>query len=108
MQEGDRWFRTGNCWCRKVITVARGSLLHEGCRWRRTGSCWCRKVVAAGVELIAVRAGRWLLPQKGGRLKRAGSCFCMDMVAGVGVVVAAAEKWSPMQEGSCWCRLKGY
>ena len=38
----------------------------------------------------------------------AGSCWFRKMVAGAELVAAAAGKWSPVQEGSCWCRLKGY
>ena len=44
--------------------------------------------------------------QEGGRWCRTGSYFCSEVAAGSGVVVAAAGKWSSVQEGSCWCRLK--
>ena len=48
---------------------------------------WCRKVVA-GAGLGASSAGKWS--------------------HGAGVLVAAAGKMSPVQEGNCWCHLKGY
>ena len=48
MQEGGRWFRTGSCWCKKVVA---GSGLVAA------GSCWCRKVVV-GSGLVAAGAGR--------------------------------------------------
>ena len=78
------------------------------------GICYCRKVVAgsgliaAGAELVAAGARRWSLLQEGGRRCRTGSCFCREVVADAGVVVAATGKWSPVQEGSCWWRLKEY
>ena len=71
MQEGGRWFRTGRCWCRKVVT---------GTGLVATFSCWCRRVVAsaglvaASAELVAAGAGRWSLLQEGGSRCRSGSC----------------------------------
>ena len=58
MQEGDRWSRTGICWCRKVVA---GSGLVVASVY------WCRKVVAgsglvvADAELAAAGAGKWTL-----------------------------------------------
>ena len=122
---GGRWFRTGICWCRKVVA---GSGLVAAC------ICWCRKavagsgLVAAGAELVSAGAERWSLLQEGGRWDRAGCCWwrnvvvgagrwsllqeggrrCKKVVAGAGLVVSAAGKWSTVQEGSCWCRLRMY
>ena len=58
--------------------------------WCRTSSCW------------------YVLLQEDGCRCRTGSCFCREVPAGAGVVVAAAVKWSPVQESSWWCRLKEY
>ena len=44
MQEGDRWFRTGSCWCRKVVAGL--------------------GLVAASAELVVAGAGRWSLEQE--------------------------------------------
>ena len=73
-----------------VVISAGAGLLVAGVCWRKkvvagsglvvSGVCWCRKVVA-GSGLV---------------------------VAGEELVVAAAVKWLPLQEGSCWCRLKEY
>ena len=46
MQEGDRWFMTGICWCRKVVAGP--------------------GLVVAGAELVVVvssEAGKWSLVQ---------------------------------------------
>ena len=42
--------------------------------------------------------------QEGGCWFKTGSYWCRKVFAGAGLVVAAAGKWSPMQEGGCWCR----
>ena len=65
-------------------------LVQEVGRWCRTGSCWYR---------LVQEIGRWF---------RTSSRWCRELAAGAGVVVAAAVKWSPVQEGSCWYRLKEY
>ena len=59
------------------------------------GVCWCRMVVAGSGLLVA-----------GAELVVAGICWCRKMVAGAGLVAASAGKWLPVQEASCWCRLK--
>ena len=48
-------------------------------------------------------------------LVQEGDCCCRKVVTGEGLVatdaelvVAAAGKWSPVHEGSCWCRFSGY
>ena len=61
MQEDGRCFRTGVCWCRKVVAgsglvVAGAELVAAGIYWYRkviagsglvvAGVCWCRKVIA--------------------------------------------------------------
>ena len=53
MQEDGRWFRTGSCWCRKVVTGS--GLVVAGAELVVAGICWCRKVVA-GSELVVAGA----------------------------------------------------
>ena len=85
MQESGRWFRTGSCWCRKV--VAGSGLVVAGAEQVVAGICWCRKVVV-GAGLVIT-----------------GVCWCRKVVTGSGVVVAGAElvsagagKWSLVQD----------
>ena len=42
-QESGHWFRTGSCWCRKVVAGS-GMLVAAAVRWSpvQEGSCWCR------------------------------------------------------------------
>ena len=111
MREGGRWFRTGSCWCRtgscwnllvqegdrwcgKAVAVS--GLVVAGVCWCRTGNRCCKKVTGSG--LVAT----------GAELVAAGICWCRKMVAVVGLVAASAGRWSPVQVGSCWCRLKEY
>ena len=70
--------------------------MREGGRWFRIGSCClllvqevrrCKRAVA-GAGLVATGA-------------ETGSCWCRK-------VIAAAGRWSLVQEGSCWCRLREY
>ena len=119
---GGRWFRTGICWCRKgfagpglVVVVSAGagklSLVQD---WLLLVSAGTGKVVAgSGLVVTGVYWRRKVVAGSG--LVVAGVCWCRKVVAGSGLVVAGAElvvaatvKWLPMQEGSCWCRLKEY
>ena len=50
MQEDGRWFRSGICWCTKV--VAGSGLVFAGAELVVAGICWCRKVIA-GSGLVA-------------------------------------------------------
>ena len=45
MQEGGRWFRTGSCWCKKVIVAA--------------------GLVVVGAGPVAASAGKWSPVQEG-------------------------------------------
>ena len=65
VQENGRWFRTGICWCRKMVA---GSGLVVA------GICWCSEVVA-GIGLVV-----------------ADVCWCRKVVAGSGLVVAGAGR----------------
>ena len=61
-------------------------------------------VAGAGLDSWYKTGSRWI----SGHWFRIGICWCRKVVADAGLVAAAAGKWLLVQDGSCWCRLKGY
>ena len=74
-------------WALVSAGAGRWSLVQEGGRWCMTRSCWC---------LLVQEGSRWY--RTGSCWRRTGSYFCREVAAGEGVVVAAAVRWSPLQE----------
>ena len=53
VQEDGRSFRTGICWCRKV--VAGSGLVVAGTELVAVGICWCKKVIAGAGRRLPVQ-----------------------------------------------------